>query len=86
MKVKYKKPKGQRIKKQFLYITTDYDVWWLSVLRKWVKPGASGLNLDLQSHAPCRSVKAFKRHLKRNPVLRGNANLVSRFAGYDITG
>ena len=38
----------------------------------------------LSNTAPCRSLRAFKRMIRKNPFLRGRARLISRFQGYDV--
>ena len=84
---------GQRIlNRGFLGITTftlDKDqppLWWCHETRRWVTS-----TLDIKrggsTHAPCRSYKAFERHLKNHvAMLEGyEVILVSRFEGHDVT-
>ena len=75
-------PLGERIlNSRFIGITNFDGLWWDYELKKWVpeivgKEGGS-------THAPCRSYKAFLRHIRKHPELK-KAILVSRFEGYCI--
>ena len=69
--------------------TRDNDqppLWWCHETRRWVTS-----TLDLKgsgsTHAPCRSYKAFERHLKKHVAeLEGyEVVLESRFHGYNVT-
>ena len=84
---------GHRIlNSRFMGITTftlDNDqppLWWCHETRRWVTS-----TLDIKrggsTHAPCRSYKAFQRHLKKHVAeLEGyDVILVSRFEGHDVT-
>jgi hypothetical protein len=86
-------PLGQRIlNSRFMGITTftrnndQPPLWWCYKTRRWVTS-----TLDLpdggSTHAPCRSFKAFRRHLKKHLTeLQGyDIILVSRYDGHDIT-
>lgn len=72
----------------FFGIHTSFDdkpLWWDYSARRWIgddRPSSSAVS----SHAPCRSYKAFIRHLKRHRgSLRGRTvTLVSRWVGHDI--
>lgn len=61
-------------------------LWWCHETRRWVTS-----TLDLpeggSTHAPCRSLKAFERHLKKHVAeLEGyEVVLVHRFVGYEVT-
>jgi hypothetical protein len=91
MKVTYQQTKGRRIKRfGFLGVTVmrGDSMWWSYDLRKWVsfeelpRPSKKGAS----THAPCRSVRAFKRMLRDNPSIRGRATLVSRWVGFHVYG
>lgn len=88
-------PVGTRIKRsRFCGITVaEPGVWWDKTNRRWRDDSeiAWGKNnperdYDLSSHAPCRSFKAFQRHLrKHSEKLAGRkVRLVSRFADHDV--
>jgi hypothetical protein len=83
---------GQRIlNSRFIGITTfrlDSDqpfLWWCHKTRRW----AATIDLPQggSTHAPCRSYKAFERHLKKHVAeLEGyEVILVSRFKDHNIT-
>ena len=65
----------------------DMDLWWGEAERRWA-PFDELHNMDICcTHAPVRSFKAFKRHLRKHPELKQveEVVLVSRFVGYNIT-
>ena len=93
MMLGFKAPMGQRImNSRFMGITTftlDRDqspLWWCHKTRKWTNSIVDATE-GASTHAPCRSYKAFERHLKKHVVeLEGyEVILVSRFDGYDVT-
>jgi hypothetical protein len=86
-------PLGQRIlNSRFMGVTTftrnndQPPLWWCYKTRRWVTS-----TLDLpdggSTHAPCRSFKAFERHLKKHSTeLQGyDIVLESRYKGHNIT-
>ena len=84
---------GQRIlNSRFMGITTftlDNDqppLWWCYETRRWVT-STLDIKRNGSTHAPCRSYKAFARHLKKHVAeLEGyDVILVSRFEGHDVT-
>jgi hypothetical protein len=84
---------GHRIlNRGFMGITTftlDNDqppLWWCYETRKWVT-STLDIKRNGSTHAPCRSYKAFERHLKKHVAeLEGyDVILVSRFEGHDVT-
>jgi hypothetical protein len=88
--LKYNAKKGQRIKYGYMGFTTfDMSVndgfWYYNkTLKKW-EENMVNENCAYSSHAPCKSVKAFKRKLKNAP--RGvTFILVSRWVGHDVQG
>lgn len=63
------------------------DLWWIYDYRKWGPIGeVRKLDTSASTHAPCRSYKAFLRHLRRHTEALKNSEviLVSRFVGHDI--
>jgi hypothetical protein len=65
-------------------ITTSDGLWWCVKTKCWVDDvrKASG---PASSHAPCKSYRAFLRHIRKHPELKGReVILVSRFIDYDI--
>ena len=93
MMMEFEAPLGQRIMNSGfgIGITTlvqgsdQPPLWWCYETRRWVTS-----TLDVKgsgsTHAPCRSYKAFRRHLKKHVAeLEGyEVVLVHRFEGYNI--
>jgi hypothetical protein len=82
MKLLYDKSKGRRLRHQFAWIQTRSQkgqmLWWDSSKKVWGEEG----NTNCVS---CYSVKAFKRHIKKHPELKGcKVILVSDFVGCDV--
>lgn len=84
--MKFDKPKGQRLHSRFMWIYIDLDLWWSYKDRKWVKSEEMDRAQFYSSGAPCRTLRAFRSHLRKHPEIKGHATLVNRFAGYDIHG
>lgn len=85
MKLKYNAQKRTRINYSFIGFTTFENGWWFNHnTNSWEqnpKVGEKGYS----SHQNCRSVKAFRRKLKKAP--KGvKFILVSRWVGYDVEG
>lgn len=63
------------------------DLWWSPDLRRWMSYAEFvDRQLVASNTAPCRSFKAFKRHLRRHPILQqiGFVRLVHKYVGYSI--
>ena len=62
------------------------DKWFANVQKKWLAPSAIDSSEGYSNTANCRSFKAFKRHLRKNPELQecSPVVLVSRFADHSI--
>lgn len=75
---------------RFMWVThfdSSIDLWWADDLRKWTSTEEIQDSNSWSSNcAPCRSFKAFKRHLRKHPELQqlDEVILVSRYKGYDI--
>ena len=85
MKIKYEAKVNTRINYRFMGITTFEDGWWFDHnIRRWSKNPKAGKE-GYGSHQPCRTMKAFRRKLKKAP--KGvEFILVSRWVGHNITG
>lgn len=63
------------------------DIYWSHDLRRWM-PYTEFVDRELvaSNTATCRSFKAFKRHLRRHPILQqiGFVRLVHKYVGYSI--
>jgi len=81
--MKFNQCKGNRLHKQFIWITTFSNLWWSYKADMWVK---DPVDCVYSSTKRCKSLKAFKRHLRKHPEIRSKALLVSKFKGYDIEG
>ncbi len=90
MNITFQAPLGQRIlRRWFMGITVFRDddqppLWWCHATRKWVTI-ATPMPLGGSTHADCFSYKAFLRHIRKHPELKGyEVILVSRFENNDI--
>lgn len=84
MKLKYQAKKGNRVKYRFMGMTTYDDVWFNNNTNRWEQNPKIGEN-EYCSHQSCRSVRAFRRKLKKAP--NGfKFVLESRWRGYDVFG
>lgn len=73
----------------FLGITTfgsDAPLWWSSARKTWGHEHKAEPGVYISSHSPCRSFKAFVRHLRKHPELMAAREvvLVSRWVGHSI--
>lgn len=89
MALKYDKPKRLRIKSRFLGATSTDNVmiWFNKTLNRWENHDETEYDskYGYSSHAPCHSVRAFRRMLKKLPKTY-KLRLVSRYVGYDVIG
>jgi len=85
MKLKYNAQNRTRINYRFIGFTTFESGWWFNYnTNRWEQNPKAG-DKGYSSHQSCRSVKAFKRKLKKAP--KGvKFILVSRWIGYDVEG
>jgi hypothetical protein len=85
MKLKYEARKGTRINYRFMGITTFEQWWWYNRdFDKWEFTAQLGKG-DYTTCQRCRSVKAFRRKLKKAP--KGVEFIfVNRWAGHNVTG
>lgn len=88
MKVIYEKPKGQRIKKGIFCGVTVFKngIWWCYECKKWIDMNENPEceKHDRTTHMPCRSIKVYKRAMKKHPIIRKDSILCSRFVGYNV--
>jgi hypothetical protein len=90
MNITFEAPLRQRIlRNQFMGITVfrnddQPSLWWCHATRKWVTI-TTPMPLGGSTHADCKSYKAFLRHLRKHPELKGyEVYLVSRFHDNNI--
>ncbi len=91
MKITFEAEHGCRIlRNRWMGITTyrkddQPSLWWCYRTKKWVTSNEK-MPDGGTSHAPCKSYKAFLRHLRKHPELKGyEVTFVSRYIGYNIT-
>lgn len=85
MKITFQAPLGQRYLRRWIIGITSFDgIWWCYETKRWIADlkDAPG---DASTHAPCKSYKAFLRHIRKHPELKGHEIiLVSRIRDNDI--
>ena len=86
MKIEFQAPRGSRFLRRYIIgITTFGGLWWCFETKRWVDdvrkaPGRAS------NYAPCRTYKAFLRHVRKHPELKGHeVILVSRLPDNDIS-
>ena len=78
----FEAPLNERVLKRFVGIeNNDFHLWWSYEKKKWVTSDKIGKR-GACSSAPCRSFKAFKRHVRKHNLK--SALLVSRFVGQNV--
>lgn len=81
MKLIFEAKRGTRIKSEFTGYTSNDNGWWFNG-KAWQRFESKK---QLSSHAPCFSVKAFRRKLKKAP--KGvSFTLCSRYVGHNVIG
>ena len=82
--MKFEAQRGNRVHRYFVGVTNFSGMWWMPSSRKWIQGLPQKLSEDVWSSARCRTIRAFRRHLRKHPEIRGKAVLVSRFYGCDV--
>jgi hypothetical protein len=77
--MKFDKSKGNRVHRYFFGVEVD-GMWWSYDQRKWVITSDG----NASSIANCRTLRAFKRMLRRNPQIKGRARLINNYIGVDV--
>jgi hypothetical protein len=83
----FEAPKGTRLHRYFWAVTLigedKLNIWFNTTTKTWEQ---YRLNPEhgYSTHAPCRTLKAFKRMLRKSPHITGKSCLVNRYKGYDI--
>jgi hypothetical protein len=90
MNITFEARRGQRILRRWFMGITIFSnddqpsLWWCNATRKWV-PITTPMPLGGSTHAKCKSYRAFLRHLRKHPELKGyEVILVSRFHDHNI--
>lgn len=81
----FEAPKGQRLMSRYSSITImDYgeNGWWIHDERRW----GELCGKSASKHAPRKSVKAFKRHLRKHEKTLAGREIVlyGRFVGHTV--
>jgi hypothetical protein len=83
----FEAPNGSRMNYDYWGVTvmSGPRSWWGKETRRWYEDAPQ--SEPSSTHAPCRSVKAFRRHLRRHQSeLHGcEVVLVSRWRGHNVT-
>ncbi|KZX78266.1 hypothetical protein A3715_10385 [Oleiphilus sp. HI0009] len=84
--MRFEAEKGERLHRYFWGVTTNTPerLWWNQDLKKWEEYPTK--NCNYSTHAPCRTLRAFKRMLRKNPELKGRCVLVNKYKGFDVYG
>lgn len=88
MKITFEAPLGQRFLRRYVWAITTFTMnsdqphlWWSDKKKKWI----SDTDESCSTHKPCKSYKAFFRHIRKHPELKGcEVILVSWIADNDI--
>ena len=84
MKFEFEASKGCRVHRYFLGVqVVGGDAWWNIDLCAWEDDPRFG-DYAYSTSASCRTFKAFKRMIRKNPIISGKAVLVNRYIGLDI--
>lgn len=75
----------RKIKKYGGWIRTSFDketLWYSEKLKKW----GECIPTDCSNSVPCRTLRAFRRHLKKHTELQNvEMMLVSKYDGHNIS-
>lgn len=84
MKLEFEAPLGQRVHRYFWAVTTNRaNLWWNRSLKCW-EPYGTHKSHDYSTHMPCRTLRAFKRMLRKHPEMQGKCILVNKYRGYNV--
>lgn len=92
MMLKFDKPRGQRLMKRFrggVMVRKEYAGEGYVVRKgQWIKYADCDpvVGEEYDCWHQCNSVRSFRKHLKKNPHMRGKLILISTFIGYDVKG
>ena len=80
-RMRYEAPRGQRIKSRFIGIRVK-GLWYYLDSEVW---GEAGILQEVYTNIkPCRSIRAFKRFVRKHPEFKGKMTLLSRFVGHHV--
>ena len=83
--MKFEAAKGERLHRYFLWVQASQDLWWSHKLKRWVtQDEAIKAGGNYSNSADCKTLKAFKRMLRKNPEIVGSAILVNKYEGFNV--
>ena len=84
MEVTFQAPLGQRYLRRWFFGITNFEgLWWCYETRRWID--YEKITGSASSCVPCKSYKAFLRHIRKHPELKGHeVILASRIPGNNI--
>ena len=87
--MRYQKQKPYRLKRYFIGIQdTNNSHWYNEDLKKWEHESQAQFGKYSYSNRfkPCRTVRAFKRHIRKHPYMKGKLKLVNKYMGFEVYG
>lgn len=91
--MRYERQKPYRLKRYFVGIFALFDekgnsYWYNYDLKRWEYDTEAQWEKYSYSNlfGPCKTVRAFKRHLRKHPYMRGKLRLHNRYFGFDVYG
>ena len=86
MKLKFEKNKGQRINHKFRFMSSYVLGWWYNTeLKQWEYKPEHGV-YTMSSSKFCKSIKSFRRNLKKAPFGVKFYLASNYIGGYDVDG
>lgn len=84
MSIEFEAPRGQRAHRYFWGVgLVGSNLWWNRNKRVW-EPLNTSKDCCYSNIAPCRTLRSFKRMLRKHPNIKGQAQLISKYVGYDV--
>lgn len=77
MTIKFEAKKPNRFHSGFLGVEVKY-LWYSD--GKWTEEPSG----DYTNLADCKTLRAFRRMLRKNPKIRGRARLIHQYIGFDV--
>ncbi len=90
--MQYEASKGRRIKRYGFGVFVEID-WnnpsecfysWVDDLKMFVKRSEIPRGTHYCSHAPCKTIRRFRKIAKDHPHLKGRLHFESRYRGHDV--
>ena len=85
--MRFEAPAGERVHRYFWAVAlteiTEDNLWWNRTIRKW-EPYNTNKDHEYSTHAPCKTLRAFKRMLRKHPEIKGRCVLVNKYKGLDV--